>query len=178
VRTVFSDFKFNPTLNESLFSLSAPEGYDLVNLAISTKDDPTEGLLLLLRAWAGGNGGVFPDSLGDTSDWFKAAMKYDWSKEKIQDEKVLHTMIGQAFFALNAEQNWVYRGKGVNVGDAKRAVFWRPIGGGKYFVIYGDLSIRKLKKKDLPLAPGPEPNTPAAKPATDKNSERTSPANP
>ena len=150
VRTILSDIQFNPKLDESLFSLDPPEGYDLTNMAIATKGDSLDGLLLLLRAWSGGNGGVFPDTLTDVNDWFQAATKYDWSKEAIQDEKKLSTMIGKVFFSLNENTNWVYRGKGVKVGEADRAVFWQPIGRGKYRVIYGDFSVREVDKSDLP----------------------------
>jgi hypothetical protein len=105
--------------------------------------------LLLLRVWAGGNGGVFPDSLSDMADWIRAAGKYDWSRET-EDEATLKQMIGQAFFRLNSNQNWVYRGKGVKVGDAKTPVFWRPVGDGKFQVIYGDFEVRKVDEKELP----------------------------
>jgi outer membrane lipoprotein-sorting protein len=150
VRTVLDNFKFNPKLDESQFSLTAPEGYAMVtNASFAAKDASEEDILLLLRAWAGGSGGVFPESLMNVGDWFKAAPKYDWSKEK-KDETTLRTAIGRAFFNLNARQDWVYRGKGVKLGDAKTAVFWRPAAKGKYRVIYGDLSVREVEKKDLP----------------------------
>jgi hypothetical protein len=145
-----TDFKFNPKLDESLFSLDVPEGYHiLASGVISAKGSTADDLVLLLRAWSGGNGGVFPDSLVNVTDWFNAAMKYDWSRETM-DEKTMHTMIGRAFFSLNANQNWAYRGKGVKVGDAERAIFWKPSARGKYQVIYGDLSVREVEKKDLP----------------------------
>jgi hypothetical protein len=178
VRTVFSEFCFNPKLDESNFSLEAPEGYEvLADMTISARDNALGGLLLLLRAWSGGNGGVFPDSLSDTSDWFKAATKYDWSQEKIQDEKKLKSMIGQAFFLLNSNEDWVYRGKGVKRGDAKKAVFWRPVGGGKHQVVYGDLSVRAVDKKDLPRTPSAHeaasPSTSRAKRASKASSSAT-----
>ena len=64
VRTVMSDFKFNPKLDESQFSLEVPKGYEVVvKTNFAAKDVSEDDLVLLLRAWAGGNGGVFPDSL-------------------------------------------------------------------------------------------------------------------
>jgi outer membrane lipoprotein-sorting protein len=151
VRTVMSDFNFHPQLDASQFSLEAPEGYEMAaDTSIAGKDASEKDLLLLLRAWAGGNDGVFPDSLLDFADWFKAYPKYDWSKEK-QDEKTMRMAISRAFFKLKAEQQyWVYRGKGVKRGDAKKAIFWSPAGKDKYRVIYGDLSVRLVSKKDLP----------------------------
>ena len=152
VRTVMTDFRFNPNLVESHFSLEVPEGYQVVaKTSFAAKDASEDDLLLLLRAWSGGNGNVFPDSLTDVGGWYKAATKYDWSKEK-QDEKTMEKAISRAFFRLGARQDWVYRGKGVKVGNAKQAVFWTPAGNGKYRVIYGDLSVRQADKKELPNA--------------------------
>ncbi|MBN2217103.1 MAG: hypothetical protein JW719_06985 [Pirellulales bacterium] len=150
VRTVMSNIRFNPPLDKSLFSLDVPPGYEVLATApINVRDDSIEGLLLLLRAWAGGNGGVFPDSLGNVADWLRAAGKYDWSQET-KDEKTLKTLIGQAFFKLNSNSNWIYRGKGVKQGDATTPIFWRPAGSGKFQVIHGDLGVRLVDKKDLP----------------------------
>jgi outer membrane lipoprotein-sorting protein len=150
VRTVMSDFRFNADLPESHFSLEPPEGYRVVvNTSFAAKDASEDDLVLLLRAWAGGNGNVFPDSLLDVGDWYKAAPKYDWSKEK-RDEKTMEKAISRAFFRLGAKGGWVYRGKGVKVGSAKEAIFWSPAGNGKHRVIYGDLSVRQVDKKELP----------------------------
>ena len=150
VRTVMSDFKFYPDVDESQFSLKAPDGYEVVvNATVAEKDASEDDIVLLLRAWAGGNGDVFPDTLMNQADWFKAAGKYDWSKEK-QAEDVMTKAISRAFFQLYGKQDWVYRGKGVKLGSAKEAVFWTPLGNGKYRVIYGNLSVRQADKKDLP----------------------------
>jgi hypothetical protein len=150
VRTVMSDFEFNPKLDESQFSLDVPDGYKIVaNTSFAAKDASEDDLMLLLRAWVGGNGDVFPDSLMDFAGWYKAASKYDWSKEK-QDEGTMTKAISGAFFRLNAKQDWVYRGKGVKLGNSKQAIFWAPVKNGKYHVIYGDLSIRQVDKNELP----------------------------
>lgn len=150
VRTVMSDFQYNPKLDESQFSLEVPDGYRIVADTNFAVKDASEGdLVLLLRAWAGGNGNVFPDSLLDVAGWYKAAKKYDWSKET-QDEGTLNNAIGRAFFRLNAKQDWVYRGKDIKLGNAKAAIFWAPAKNGKYRVIYGDLSVRQADKQDLP----------------------------
>jgi len=149
VKTVMSDFRFDLPLDESLFSLEVPEGYHvLAEATVSSHDNALDGLLLLLRAWAGGNGGVFPDSLSDVTDWFSASGKYDWSQET-EDKATMQQMIGQAFYRINANQNWVYSGKGVKVGDAKKPVFWQPVSGGKCQVIYGDFDVRTVDEKEL-----------------------------
>lgn len=151
VRTVLDNFKFNPQLDESQFSLETPEGYTMAaDASFAAKDASEDDVMLLLRAWAGGNGGVFPDSLADVGSWFKAATKYDWSKEENKDGNMLRNAIVRAFFRLNSRQDWVYRGKGVKLGNAEAAVFWSPAANGKYCVVYGDLSVRQVDKKELP----------------------------
>ena len=59
-------------------------------------------------------------------------------------------------FALSAEANAHYAGKGVSLGAADTPIFWyRPTGSKTYRVIYADLSVRDV---DTP------PNVPEAKP--------------
>jgi hypothetical protein len=153
VQTVMSDFKFNIKLDESQFSLKVPDGYETVaKTDIAAKDACEDDLVLLLRAWAGGNGGVFPDSLLDFAGWGKAASKYDWSKET-QDEDTMRKAISRAFFRLNANRDWVYRGKGIKFGNSKEAIFWSAARNGKYRAVYADLSIRQVDKKELPWPP-------------------------
>jgi hypothetical protein len=150
VRTVMSDFLFNPKLDESQFSLKVPAGYELVaKTNFAAKNASDDDLLLLLRAWAGGNGDVFPDSLMDFAGWYKSASKYDWSKEK-QSAETMKKAISTAFFRLNAKHDWFYRGKGIKLGNAREAIFWTPTKDGKYRAIYGDLSVREVDKKELP----------------------------
>ncbi len=150
VRTVLSNFKFNPKLDESQFSLKMPDGYEMVvDTSFAPKDTSEDDVVLLLRAWAGGNGDVFPDSLTDGVDWFKAAARYDWSKEK-KDENTLNKKISMAFFQIYAKQNWVYRGKGVKLGTPDRAIFWyKPKGSKNYRVIYADLSVKEVAPDEL-----------------------------
>lgn len=150
VRTVMSDFDFSPKLDEAQFSLKAPEGYtQVVGAQYNMKDAAESDVILLLRAWAGGNGGVFPSSLLDYADWYKAATKFDWSQET-QDQSAVQKAISRAFFRLNAQSDWIYNGKGVKLGDSKTPIFWSPLGSGKYRVIYGDLKAGDVEQKYLP----------------------------
>jgi outer membrane lipoprotein-sorting protein len=149
VKTVMSDFRFDPPLDESLFSLEIPEGYERVaKSTVSPRKDAIDAILLMLRIRAGGNNGVFPDSLSNSKDFLIAAGKYDWSQET-ENEATLRNMITQAFFWLNSNQRWVYQGKEVKVGDATTPVFWRPVGDGKFQVIYGDFKVRKMDETQL-----------------------------
>jgi hypothetical protein len=52
-----------------------------------------------------------------------------------------------------------YLGKGVKLGDKDRIVCWYKLKGAKnpnaYRVVYGDLSVKDVAAKDLPLPVGP-----------------------
>jgi hypothetical protein len=52
-----------------------------------------------------------------------------------------------------------YLGKGVKLGDKSRIVCWYKLKGAKdptiYRVLYGDLSVKDVAPKDLPLPVGP-----------------------
>ena len=66
VRTVMSDFRFNPKVESRSSALRCRQGYKVVvKTNVGGKDASEDDLVLLLRAWAGGNGDVFPDSLMD-----------------------------------------------------------------------------------------------------------------
>jgi hypothetical protein len=55
-----------------------------------------------------------------------------------------------------AKGSWKYLGKGVKLGDKDRIVCWyRPKGSRTYCVVYGDLSVKGVEPKDLPLPVGP-----------------------
>jgi hypothetical protein len=63
----------------------------------------------------------------------------------------MHVFITQ----LIAERSWKYLGKGVKLGDKDRIICWyRPRGSRTYRVVYGDLSVKELEPKELPLPVG------------------------
>ncbi len=153
-RMVMSRFVLNQELDESLFSMDPPEGYTLAAKMEMSKDDPSEeDVLALLRVWASGNAGRFPDRL-DPSKFAAAAAKADWrelgvdSREKAQ---ALREAIGRAFYLLhNWELEWGYVGKGVDRGQADRPVLWyRRMGSKMYRVAYGDFSVADVTPEQL-----------------------------
>ena len=52
---------------------------------------------------------------------------------------------------FKGEGKWYYRGKGVKLGKADKAIFWyRPKGSQTYRVIYGDLHVEDVAPENLP----------------------------
>ena len=154
IRTVVSDFEFDRELDESLFSLKPPKVYRVVsNETMKASDATVEHVVVVLRIWAGGNGGLFPENLMSPAGFHKACERYDWTQEK--DPLGLSPAISRGFAFLGMNRGaWRYAGGGVKLGDADTPVFWwRSRNSATAKVIYGDLSIKDVSPKDLPTAP-------------------------
>ncbi len=154
-KMVMSNFVFNRELDDSLFAQTPPEDYVFHTKTTMKASDPSiQDVAGLLRIWAGGNGGVFPDNLHPW-EFHKASANYDWSSwPGVKDHKAISDMISRGFWFLNVGMGWDYAGGGVEVGDAGTAVFWyKPKDCETYKVIYGDLSVRDVAPEDLPKAP-------------------------
>ncbi len=147
---VMSDFQFDVELDEKLFSLEAPAGYELVKGQMNLKPASTEDLVGLLRMWVKRRGGTFPNTL-TPSEFVKDCSNLEKSLSKEEKFEVI-SQAGRTFMLLALpEAKAHYVGKGVTLSDADREVFWyRPKGSQTYQVIYGDLSVREVAKEDLP----------------------------
>ena len=148
-RMVWSDFEYDRQLDESLFSLEAPDGYGSTpRLTAKYSDLALKDVAGLLHIWALGNGGVFPDNLNPwefhatagkvtQAQWKEAGKTYE-----ALSYKAVSDMIGRGFLFLNSKPGCKYVGKGVRLGDAKTPVFrYAPNGAKKAQVIYGDLHV-------------------------------------
>ena len=157
-RVVMSEFEYGKELDDALFDLTPPKDYRHHTRAEFKSTDPSaKDLVLLLRIWAMGNDGVFPDKL---DGW-----KFPAAAEKVPDEQVgIFTKeqlkageqsISRAFAILYGwAHEWSYVGKGVRLGEEDKPVFWyRPKKSKTYHVIYGDLSVKDVRPEDLPKAP-------------------------
>src|SRR5207248_2294687 len=66
-----SDFELNPKLDDALFRLEPPAGYQFRTMKMNTKK-PEENVIALLRAYAEKSGGTFPKRLDDWMGYAKA----------------------------------------------------------------------------------------------------------
>jgi len=163
-----SDFKFNVELDDSLFSLTPPEGYTRMSFQPTAEEPGEEHLIFLLRHWAAHiQDETFPPSLNPMemskialemakSGQFKKDDKLESETAEAQNQKLLQDTMkmtrGYMFvMQLKPESDWRYVGKGVKMGAADTPIFsWKPTGSETYHVIYADLTTKNLKPEDLP----------------------------
>jgi outer membrane lipoprotein-sorting protein len=158
LKTTMSDFAFNVHLDESLFSVEPPAGYEVAVHYHAVDDAPAKekDLIEMLRYYGEVSGGRFPDLLEmewltyilSLEEWTAANIAYP-PKPKAKREQENHDahvkpQRGMAFTAqLPPEADAHYAGQGISLGAADRPIFWyRPKDSKKYRVIYADLTVR------------------------------------
>jgi hypothetical protein len=169
------DIRYDVPLEDSLFRLEPPAGY-----AVEVKQRPhgTEKEMIdYLGLLANFNDKTFPD---EANARWKLLRKIDRATSKppkrqtTVERKLLDTDMrygwGGAtnapildFFFWNpdsiVEKSFRYLGKGVKLGEKDRIVCWYKLKGAKdpntYRVVYGDLRVKDVAPKDLPLPVDP-----------------------
>lgn len=142
-RSVHTDFEFDIYLEESLFSTIPPAGHTVEKQTIEPLRPTADDVVFVLRVWSQKGNELFPDSLR-LGDLMAGIPEKEFVAE-IDVNRINGTI------ALLMEPSAHYAGKGVEFGDAQKAIFWyKPKGSEKYKVIYGDLSIKELAEADLP----------------------------
>lgn len=150
---------FNVPMDETLFSMDAPEGYTLqgettLDLQGGTEEAFIAGLRLVAEMF---NEGRFPDGVA-VEEYIKQAPAIAEKLESMGLSDEEETAVGvtlQNFLLFTrffqGEGKWYYRGQGVMLGESDKAIFWyRPRGSATYRVIYGDLHVEDVAPEDLP----------------------------
>jgi outer membrane lipoprotein-sorting protein len=168
VKVTLRDFQVDKPLDDSLFSLKPPEGYNLTRLDI--KSATAEDMVTFLKLWVDARGDSFPETLSEV-EWFRdcaAAMEQLQRKLSREQQKELAASLARArlFLQLHLDR-FGYAGAGVKKGDAKVVVFWfQPQGKETYTVIYGDLRVKEgVAATDLPKPPATKPSATRPSPA-------------
>lgn len=169
VAIVMTDIEILDKVDTALFSLEAPKGYTLQKQpAVSMRPAGVKELTELFRAW-GEVTGRFPDVLNPAlfvtvaKDHAERLVKTGGSPEEqlAEMKRVMQTVSTRLVGAMMLKQTnetFHYQGKGVKLGDKATPVLWyKPKGKKKYVVMYGDLHVERMAKKDLP--PRREPDT-------------------
>jgi hypothetical protein len=158
LNVVCKNLQFDVPMDASLFSMEVPEGYKQQTMELdllgSTEADFIEGLRVLAETYGDGQ---FPDGVG-LEDFLKQApaMREKIEKLNLSDEqgielgaKLQKHILFLRFF--QGQGKWYYRGKGVRLGEADKAIFWyRPKDSPTYRVIYGDLHVEDVAPENLP----------------------------
>ncbi len=169
-KVTMSDFEFNVDLDESLFRVEPPAGYEVTVIQEPTSDGSPadeDDLIELFRCYSELSGGRFPDLL--EMMWLnQTVMGQMWLADHLEPQKTEakrneegseaqgKVQRGMMFTALlSQESDSHYAGKGVSLGAADRPIFWyRPENTKKYRVIYADLSVREADAPpNVPVSP-------------------------
>ena len=164
--TIESEFELGKDLPKSLFSLEAPEGYELEVVAEQTITEAE--LLEYLTVAIEFSDNRFPESPNGMlldQEKYNAIFEKPKSKWSEQDRRVAELVkkvmirYGTSFPLMRYVQDHTipgsfrYIGKGVTLGEKDRIVCWYQLKTTKnYRAIFGDLSIKDIAEDDLPLA--------------------------
>jgi hypothetical protein len=155
---IAKNLRFDEPMDEALFSMDVPPGYKLQQMELdlfgATEADFVEGLRVMAEKFGDGR---FPDGVA-VEDYLKRAPEITKKCEqlKLSDEeqlslgkKMQQYLLFTRFF--KGDGKWYYRGKGVKLGEAEKAIFWyRPRDSKTYRVIYGDLHVADVAPENLP----------------------------
>jgi outer membrane lipoprotein-sorting protein len=152
---IIKNIKFDVVLDDSLFSMTPPEGYrpsELKSNAFASA--ATEDMFIeFMRLWSSLTvDGMFPPVATPTP---KVIMDMG-QQGKLKGEWSMPVMIrmtnGMLFvYRLPQNSNWRYMGENVKFGTTDKPIFWyRPAGSQMYRVIYADLTVREMAEDQLP----------------------------
>jgi hypothetical protein len=153
---VYSDFAFDPPLDESLFRLTPPEGYktQAIPLVVDQAAPVEKDLVDLFGDYAKRSGGRFPNDLQMPSllDVLKDIKLTKAGLDEATSAWVAKVGKGIGLvWAMPPDSDALYTGKGVQLGQADRPIFrYRPQGSKTYRVIYGDLTVKDVDPSQIP----------------------------
>lgn len=156
---VFSNFNFDAITDESVFSLTIPDGYkeiqsEKMDLESISEQDLIEGL----QEWAGLMENKFPEKLDlaimhKNSQMIEQKLNDD-GKSDVDKAIIAIKIIRALMFTQQIQNDWFYNGEGIELGDANSAIFWyRPDESQHYRVLHGDLHIVEVTPENLPKMP-------------------------
>lgn len=160
----YRNIRYDVVLDDSLFSTEPPKGY-----TVATKPLPriTEKEMLdYLAVVADFNGKRFPDRYyekGNSVLWCKPRGKFTAAERRLfeanqhysslESDSPVSYFVGTGRYVVPL--SFRYLGKGAKLGDKNRIICWYKLKDAKepnvYRVVYGDLSVKNVAAKDLPL---------------------------
>ena len=149
---IMTDFVWNEELDESLFSVTPPQGYAVEEKYQDVSRPDERDLIKALVFWIEMSDGIFPaaiNDLGDENDVKSMLVEKfhkggEPKKEFDQALQMMHVILGGLSFAQEQKINgsWVYAGSEVEFGGSGKPVCWWKVENSKsYRVIYSNLSI-------------------------------------
>jgi len=153
---VMNDLVFDQKMDESLFDLTPPAEYLLMNFDLPIFHNPAgeEDIVALLKWYAARSGGSFPKALDRWVDFAKAAKQ----KGQGTDQKELMGIMvragrATAFLTGLGANNYGYAGAEAKLGEGQKIVFWYRVDGSEqYRAIFGDLHGEDVSRERIPAS--------------------------
>jgi hypothetical protein len=156
-----SDIVWNSDLDDSLFSMKVPGGYDLDVDSLDVSEDGEQNLIDALALWTEMSGGAFPEDINDlgaserAGSLLVAAYDGEDDPDREFDEAMTaaNVLCKGCVFAqeMKVDGDWYYGGAGMRVGSAEVAVcWWRERDSDRFRIMYGDLRVVDIEEEDLP----------------------------
>jgi hypothetical protein len=158
LNVIVKNLQFDVPMDDALFSMDVPEGYHQQQVQLdlfgATEADFIEGLRILAEKV---NDGQFPAGVS-VDDYLKQGAtiqkRFDELGLSADEQTALGMKLSKYLLFLRfykGEGKWYYRGQGVKLGEADKAIFWyRPRDSQTYRVIYGDLRVEDVAPENLP----------------------------
>jgi outer membrane lipoprotein-sorting protein len=156
---ILSDFRVDVPLDDALFSLMPPEGYQPVQVKADISTVTENDFIEYLRLWSSWMvDGSFPPTVSGTEiariaiemgrqGKFRGPHAPGYDPERQADIMFR----GMAFMGTVPGDSWRYAGQNVPFGDPATPIFWyRPQGSATWRVIYADLHVADAAPEDLP----------------------------
>ena len=158
MNSIIKNIKFDIELEDSLFSLTPPEGFKSFGIELKSdgSGETEETFITWLRWWAGANvDEMFPPMVAG-SELAKVVM--DMRQQGKLKGDLWKNVDPQLMFRamlfvgrLPGDSNWRYAGNGVKINTPDTPIFWyRPAGSQMYRIIYADLTVREVAEDQLP----------------------------
>jgi hypothetical protein len=155
-------FKWNADLDQSIFDMKPPEGYDVLESKLDVSDKGEDELARALGIWAEISGRNFPADINDLGDVDKVRSmligRFDREGDPDEEFKQAmaegHKLLKGLMFAqeCRVDGTWHYAGEGVKLGDAEAPVcWWQSEESDSFRVLYGDLRIESLAPGEIPV---------------------------
>ena len=178
---VLTNIQMNTALDDSLFSLTPPKEYELIQESpmdvmgqpSDARQDREKDLTDGLRLYAKCQMGKFPPeprkgdcvamvglnakgeyvlAVNSNNNFFSGRL--DEVKKRGTEVYRVVNHCRSAIAEMKKTNTWEYIGEDVKLGDAQGPICWyRPEGSSTYRVFYGDLSVKDVKPEDLPTEP-------------------------
>jgi outer membrane lipoprotein-sorting protein len=151
-----SNFQFDPSLDDRLFSFEPPAGYALYKGHNRARSDE-EAIVDMLRSYAEHAQGRFPLQFADWSVYAQGLPETELRGEaNAEAVRLIQNITRVQIFLNECEGDNGYRPEGVRLGDADKILFWyRRKGSTGYRAIFGDLHAADVTADQLPRKSGP-----------------------